>query len=175
MVTLLVLYSAHADLADRLAHAVADQRHIPKRPPTIRYPCGLGSGNIEFMDPNPFKHPAIILAKIRTAIEPSLLAAGFRFDGRNKPSKPLHLYLDYSRQGELFRLSWDRRDSNRFIGFTADVVGESEGSKTFAKADLSGLAKLPKSKTTAEVQMRIDLFVEAVNAFLNNLASSKGP
>jgi hypothetical protein len=43
------------------------------------------------MDPNPFKHPAIILAKIRTAIEPSLLAAGFQFNGRNKPSRPIYL------------------------------------------------------------------------------------
>ena len=127
------------------------------------------------MDPNPYKHPAIILTKIRTAIEPSLLATGFRFDRRNKPSKPLHLYLDYSRQGELFRLSWDRRDSNHFIGFTAEIVGEPDGCKIIAKTDLSGIAKLPKNEATAEIQIRIDSFVEAVNAFLSNLASSDTP
>ena len=53
-------------------------------------------------DPSPFKHPAIILAKIRDAIEPSLAAAGFKFDGRNKPRTPVYLYLDYSRGDELF-------------------------------------------------------------------------
>jgi hypothetical protein len=121
------------------------------------------------MDPNPFKHPAIILAKLRKAIEPSLLAAGFRFDGRNKPSKPLYLYLDYSRQGELFRLSWDRRDSDRFLGFTAELLGDPECYTLITATDMSGIAEVPRNRTTAEVQMRIEKFVQAVNDFLNNL------
>jgi hypothetical protein len=124
------------------------------------------------MDPNPFKYPAIILAKIRAAIEPSLSAAGFHFDGRNKPSRPIYLYLDYSRPGELFRLSWDRRDSNHFIGFTAEIMNEPQGCRRIAAADLSGIAKLPNVEATAEVQMKIDLFVDAINAFLNNLPRS---
>jgi hypothetical protein len=127
------------------------------------------------MDPNPFKHPAIILARIRKAIEPSLLAAGFEFNGRNKPSRPIYLYLDYSRPGELFRLSWDRRDSNRFIGFTAEVMDEPHGCKAVATTDLSGIAKLPKSRITTEVQGHIDSFVEAVNAFLNDLPRTISP
>ena len=121
------------------------------------------------MDPNPFKHPAIILAKLRKAIEPSLFAAGFRFEGRNKPYKPLYLYLDYSRQGELFRLCWDRRDSNRFLGLTAELLGDPEGYRLIAAADLSGGSRAPRNRTTAEVQMRIDSFIEAVNGFLDNL------
>lgn len=127
------------------------------------------------MDPNPFKYPAIILAKIRTAIEPSLLAAGFQFNGRNKPSRPIYLYLDYSRPAELFRLSWDRRDSNRFIGFTAEVIDEPQGCKTIASTDLSGIAKLPKNRTNEEIRIRIDSFVEAVNAFMNGLPRSVSP
>jgi hypothetical protein len=122
------------------------------------------------MDPNPFKHPAIILAQLRKGIEPSLLAAGFRFDGRNKPSKPLYLYLDYSRQGELFRLSWDRRDSNRFLGVAAELLGDPEGYTLITAVDMSGVAKVPRNRTTAEVQTRIEKFVKAVNDFLNNLS-----
>jgi hypothetical protein len=124
------------------------------------------------VDPNPFKHPAIILARIRKAVEPSLLAAGFEFNGRNKPNRPIYLYLDYSRPGELFRLSWDRRDSNRFIGFTAEVTDEPHGCKAVVTTDLSGIAKLPKSRVSAEVQIRIDSFVQTVNAFLNDLPRS---
>jgi hypothetical protein len=124
------------------------------------------------MDPNPFKHPAIILAKVRSAVEPSLSAAGFHYEGRNKPSKPIYLYLDYARQGDLFRLSWDRRDSDRFIGFTAELAFERNGYTTIASSDLSGIAKVPKTRTTAEVQTRIDSFAKAVNAFLSNLAAS---
>jgi hypothetical protein len=122
------------------------------------------------MAPNPFKHPAIVLANVRTAIEPSLLAAGFHFDGRNKPSTPVYLYLDYSRQGELLRLSWDRRDSNRFLGITAELLADAGGCKVIAAVELSGVAKLPRACTTAEIQTRIDSFVETVNSFLNKLA-----
>jgi len=125
------------------------------------------------MDPNPFKHPAILLAGIRKAIEPSLFSAGFQFDGRNKPDKPLYLYLDYSRPGELFRLSWDRRDSNRFIGLTAEILGDSEQPTTISTISLSGVAHLPKHEVTAAVQMRMDSFVGAVKAFLNKMASNE--
>ena len=126
------------------------------------------------MDPNLFKHPAIILARIRNAVEPSLLAAGFQFDGRNKPSRPIYLYLDYSRPGELFRLAWDRRDSNRFIGLTAELLGPSERHATIAAMNLSELANVPKRRNTAEVQTRIDSFAETVNAFLERLTCLGG-
>lgn len=127
------------------------------------------------MDPNPFKHPAVILAKMRTAIEPSLLGAGFQFDGRNNPSIPIYLYLDYSRPGELFRLSWDRRDSNHFIGFTAELMDEPQGCKTIARTDLSGMSKIPKIRTNVEIRIRIDSFVAAVKAFLDSLPRPVAP
>jgi hypothetical protein len=124
--------------------------------------------------PNPFKHPAIILARLRTAIEPSLLAAGFVFDGRNKPSVPLYLYLDYSRGSELFRLSWDSRDSNPFLGVSAELLGDAVGQRLIAAVDLSSCDKGPRNRTAAEIQIRIDSFVEAVNNFLNRLARPGG-
>ena len=127
------------------------------------------------MDPNPFKHPAIILSRMRKAIEPSLFVAGFQFDGRNKPSIPVYLYLDYSRPGELVRLAWDRRDSNRFIGVTAELLGPAESVTIIAASSLSGIARLPKGQVTAEVRMRLDAFAETVNAFLKRLASAQAP
>ena len=124
------------------------------------------------MDPNPFKHPAIVLARVRRAIEPSLLAAGFQFNERNKPNKPIYLYVDYSRPSELFRLSWDRQDSNRFLGLKAEILDQPNGCKTIAATDLSLPATFPRNRVTGEIQMRIDSFVEAVNAFLNGLPRS---
>jgi class 3 adenylate cyclase len=122
------------------------------------------------MDPNSFKHPAIILARLRSAIEPSLSAAGFRFEGRNKPSRPIYLYLDYASQDQMFRLSWDRRDSDRLLGLIAEVGTDSEGYVTIAKCDLSAVAWLPKKRVTAEVQDRMDLFVRTVNEYLRHMA-----
>jgi hypothetical protein len=125
------------------------------------------------MDPYPFKHPAIVLARIRDGIEPSLRAAGFQSDGRNKPSTPLHLYLDYARAGELFRLSWDRRDSTRFLGFTAEFLRDSEEVILVAADDLSDLASVPKRQSTPAIQVRIDSLVAAINAFLAKLVSNE--
>jgi hypothetical protein len=127
------------------------------------------------MDPYPFKHPAIILARLREGIEPSLRAAGFQFEGRNKPSTPIHLYLDYARPGELFRLSWDCRDSNRFLGFTAEFLRDSEEVILVAADDLSDLASVPKRQITPAIQVRIDSLVAAINAFLTKLVTNDAP
>lgn len=64
------------------AVVIAGERN--RRPDAVKGDGPACGGRL--VDPNPFKHPAIILAKVRANLEPSLLAAGFRFDGRNKPS-----------------------------------------------------------------------------------------
>lgn len=125
------------------------------------------------MDPNPFKHPAILLARLRSAIEPSLSAAGFRFEGRNKPAQPVYLYLDYARQGQMFRLAWDTRDSDHFLGLIAELVSEPEGYATIAKCDLSSIARLPRNQTTAEIQNRMDLFARTVNEYLSGMTGTE--
>jgi hypothetical protein len=125
------------------------------------------------VDPYPFKHPAIILARIRNAVEPSLFAAGFQFDGRNQPTSPVYLYLDYSRTDELLRLAWDRRDSNCFIGLTAELFGVSERHAAIVAINVSELVKISRRHITAEIQSRIDSFVEGVSAFLNNMTPDK--
>ena len=81
------------------------------------------------MDPNPFKHrhPAVDLKRVRSAIEPSLSAAGFVFQGRNNPypGTPVFLYLDYARGQEELRVAWDRREDDQFIGFTAEFLSKT--------------------------------------------------
>ena len=61
------------------------------------------------MDPNPIKHPAVLLAHVREVIEPILHAAGYHFQNRNDPRGcgPQHLWIDYSRGPELVSLRWD--------------------------------------------------------------------
>ena len=51
----------------------------------------------------------------------------------------------------------------------------SEIHTTIAETNLLGIAGLPKCQVTAEVQVRIDSLVEAVNAFPSDLASSEAP
>jgi hypothetical protein len=120
------------------------------------------------MDPNPFKHPAIMLAAVRTAIEPALLAAGFRFEGRNdpRPGPPLYLFLDYSRGNETFRVAWDRRDSNRFIGFTAELLTESGAYTIVTSTELHGLAVIRKHSITSAIQLHLDAFTKKIKDFL---------
>jgi hypothetical protein len=118
------------------------------------------------MDPNPFKHPAIILAKIRDGVESSLSDAGFQFDGRNKPTRPVHLYLDYSRGNELFRLAWDRRDSNQFIGIVAELIREPDELISVVSTELSYTAKLPPNAATAQIQLQIETITTTINEYL---------
>ncbi len=127
------------------------------------------------MDPNPFKHPAIMLARIRDAIAPSLAAAGFKLVGRNKPPTSVHLYIDYSRGNDLFRLSWDRRDSNQFIGFVAEFIHEPDILESIISMDLSYISKLPHAAVTPEVQTQIDAIAKSINIYLKGLTDSSSP
>jgi hypothetical protein len=124
--------------------------------------------SIQYMDPNPFKHPAIMLATLRAAIEPSLSAAGFRFDGRNdpRPGPSNYLFLDYARGNEIIRVAWDRRDSNRFIGFTAEFLYETGVNAVVATEALNGLSEIQKQGVTSAIQAHIDAFAKTVNDFL---------
>lgn len=130
----------------------------------------LGSRNelrVSTMDPIPIKHPGVLLARIRKAVEPRLLAAGFKCDGRNKPASPVYIYIDYSRPGQLLRIAWDRRDSNSFIGLTAEAIKESSAIQEVARVDLSRLGAIPKVRAAAELEKEIDEFVRSIK---DNLA-----
>ena len=122
------------------------------------------------MDPNSFrrKHPAVMLKRIRSIIEPSLSAAGFVFQGRNNPypGPPLFLYLDYTRGEEEIRVAFDRREDERFIGFTAEFLSATGDKITIATCRLSGIPAIPKESQNAAVRSLLDTFTKEVNDFL---------
>lgn len=119
------------------------------------------------MDPNPYKHEAIFLAKVRDEIEPWLQAAGFQFHSRNKPDRPIFLYIDYTRNDVVFRLSWDRRNDSVFIGLTAEIIKEPDYLLTIAKINFAEIAMTtPRRAVTTAIDARIGPFVQNVQAYL---------
>lgn len=118
------------------------------------------------MDPIPIKHPGVLLARIRKAIEPRLLAVGFKCDGRNNPSLPVYIYIDYSRPGQLLRIAWDRRDGDSFIGLTAETIGESGDLQEVARVDLSRLGAVSRIQAAAELGKEIDAFVRSIKDYI---------
>jgi hypothetical protein len=126
------------------------------------------------MDPNPFKHPAVVLARLRDGIEPALFAAGFSFDGRNKPDRPFYLFLDYARGDTLFRLARDRRDNSDSFGFVAELMEPPDRYVSIAILDCRDLADWPPASLSAEIQVRMDAFVATVNSFLRERFRASG-
>src|SRR5437016_1890526 len=102
------------------------------------------------MDPNPIKHPAVLLARTRRAVEPLLVGKGFRFEGRNKPERPLFLYIDYARGADVLRISWDRRKSNQFIGLVAELTTEQGSHLVIAETDFTDNTALRRRPTNVE-------------------------
>jgi hypothetical protein len=126
------------------------------------------------MGPSPFKHPAVILANVRDAIEPSLSAAGFEFDGRHRPQKPIYPYLDYSRPGMLFRLAWDRRNECNFLGMIVELLDDAGEYQAVATLDFSGLSfTWSPGRIATEVTSRIEVFVATFNGFLSGIAANR--
>ena len=116
------------------------------------------------MDPFPIKHPAVALAKIHEALQPSLKAAGFQFDGRNNYS-PTYLYIDYARGSDLFRVAWDRRcrgEIDQFIGFVAEILLEDEQLETIRSHNAAELSKHSRDKLAREFSKLIADFTDAV-------------
>lgn len=124
------------------------------------------------MDPNPIKHPAVMLARVRDAVEPALLAAGFKLQGRNKPERPVYLFIDYTDGARVFHLAWDRRHDSVFKGLLAELIEEPDRITTVASEDFAD-AELVRSQGSAKFQECIVSFAAAVNAFLEKLALSQ--
>ena len=111
----------------------------------------------------------MILARLRAAVEPSLFAAGFRFEGRNKSraALPLPGLLPPKR---IISIGLGPTRQRPLPGHYRRIPKRSEGYRPIAAVDLSGIAELPRQSQTTEVQLRIDAFVETVNGFLSKLA-----
>jgi hypothetical protein len=106
------------------------------------------------MDPNPIKHPAVLLARARDAIAPLLKEAGFRFDTRNNPRDRgrENLWIDWMRRDEILSLRWDRHKAVLSLEFvkTSDVV------QTIASVCTSGV------RSSEELSELLNRFVAQV-------------
>ena len=110
------------------------------------------------VDPNPIKHEAVLLARVREAIEPALVAAGFRYRDRNKPRSNWgqSLWIDYVRSGETFSIRWDRANA----GLAAEVMDSQRRVEVIAGVTFD------KVRSTDELLSRVTPFVAQINRFL---------
>jgi hypothetical protein len=117
------------------------------------------------VDPNPIKHPAVLLAQVRAAIEPTLLAARFRFEGRNDPRHdhgPPHLWIDYSRGEEVASLRWDAwRAALSLVAIDANGTVHE-----IATVGFDGV------RSTSELEARTDRFIRSAQSSAYFLTSA---
>jgi hypothetical protein len=109
----------------------------------------------EAMDPNPVKHLAVLLARVREAIEPVLCEAGFTYEGRNKVRgirAPQHRWIHYCRGQEVVSLDLD--DWQAKLSLTA--VDERGAMHEVALISLQGVG------TPDELVERAAQFVQSV-------------
>jgi hypothetical protein len=115
------------------------------------------------MDPNRHKNPGLLLANIRSEIEPTLLAAGFRLVGRNNLYARRAQFIEYARPNELFSVTWDQHEAI----LAAELV--SEGGDAFrevASAILDGVL------SPGEIDDRLAPFMACVQTYLDGLPGS---
>ncbi len=116
-------------------------------------------------DPNPYKNPGLLFAKVRSEIEPELLSAGYRPSGRNKRDARCTLFIDYSRSDDVFTLSWDQHQAR----LTAELLTTRGADlRTIATAAFSGV------RSTSDIEARLAPFMAAVRSFLDGLRET-GP
>jgi hypothetical protein len=114
-------------------------------------------------DPNPYKNPGLLLARLRREIEPRLLSVGYQRVGRNPRGARHTLFVDYTRCNEQFTLSWDqhraRLTARRLTAGGADV-------EEIAKAEFDGVM------STSDIEARLAPFKVSVGRFLDAI---RGP
>jgi hypothetical protein len=110
-------------------------------------------------DPRPIKHVGSLMKRIRAAIEPSLVKAEFKFDGKNRGSLSEAAYLDYSRPGMIVRFRFEPREA-RLI---AETMDEETKCRVIANVELCA----PDS--TAALLAYVDEFTSSVRDFLQTL------
>lgn len=109
-------------------------------------------------DPNPYKNAGLILAKIRSEIEPRLLSAGYRPLARTNLGPRYVRSIDYSRSDALVTISWNQHVAGLTVEFLAEGAAEV---RTIAAACLDGV------RSTRDVEKRLNEFLIAVRCFLD--------
>ena len=114
-------------------------------------------------DPNPYKNAGLLLAKVRSDLEPELLSAEFVLVDRNRRGARRVLFLDFNRSGDLLTISLDQHE----LKLTAEQLTDGGTDyRTIATAEISG------SRSTAEIDARLAPFIASIRNFLVGL---RGP
>jgi hypothetical protein len=116
-------------------------------------------------DPNPYKNPGLLIAKIRSEIEPKLLSAGYRLVDRSQHGVQRILFLEYARSDGLFVLSWDQHAAQ----MTARLLTERMSDvRVLASAGYWGF------RSPANIEDRLASFMQPIRSFLENLGEVAG-
>lgn len=103
-----------------------------------------------------------LLRLLRTEIEPTLCAAGFSFEGRNKPRHPWErAWISYERRGEVFSFSFDQR----YRRLDAELLQPSGDVLSVAVIELQGPRR-------AQVTAAIKELAAAVTTFLADMQAN---
>ena len=112
------------------------------------------------MDPNPYKNPGLLIAHIRSEIEPKLLTAGFRLAGRSRRDARRAQFIEYARSDELLSVSWDQHEARLTAEFLTDAGNDL---RAIATAEFSGV------RSTSQLEERLAPFMTSVRTFVDGL------
>jgi len=116
-------------------------------------------------DPNPVKHVGSLMKRIRRNIEPSLVEAGFEFDGKNDWIGFRSAWFDYSGPGLILRCLFVEAgmEAARFV---AETLDDDAQYREVANIEVGC------SISTSEVLERVDDFTAAVREFIRHLSAA---
>lgn len=107
--------------------------------------------------PQPIRHVGTLMKLLRSQIDPSLTAAGFVYESRNKPRHPGdRVWIDYRRFEQTLSLSYEHCDA-RLI---AEFLDESGDCATVA------IAEIPQPPSDRKVLETAKTFAAAIQGWL---------
>jgi len=113
------------------------------------------------MAPNPIKYIGALMNRVRSAVEPALVSAGFIFDGRNKrvhrSNNPM--WLDCTRADMLFRISYLQNEAR----LREEIIDSDDGYRAVVTTYMN------RPESTGQLMARIDLFTSELVDFLREL------
>jgi Probable zinc-ribbon domain len=115
-------------------------------------------------DHHPYKNACLLMAKVRSEIEPRLTSRGFRLVGQGPRGAHRNrfvrsLLLQYSREDDLLSISWDHRAASLTANLLV-VVGDDL--RTVTVAEFEGC------RSATEIDSRIRSFVLVTDRYLTD-------
>lgn len=102
----------------------------------------------------------VLLKKVRSELEPKLLAAGYRLAGRNSRAAKHRLFIDYSRREDVLTFSWDWHQKSLTVEL---LTAEESELRVIATTELSG------ALSTSDIDARLAPLIASAGSFLDEL------